>query len=88
MQFSKDKPLIKVREYVKSSEAGVLGDMYRASTSVHRGLAEGLADGEGHVRRANAGGGLDGQVVSLLGDFDYRAGGGRHGDLPEENVHT
>lgn len=73
---------------MKSSKAGMSSDMYRTSTPVHRGLAEGLADGEGDVCRANTGGGLDGQVVSLLGDFHYWAGGGRHCDLPEENVHT
>lgn len=61
-------------------------DVHRASTSVHRGLAEGLADGEGDVGGADAGGCLDGQVVSLLADFHYGAGGRCHGHLPEENV--
>ena len=60
--------------------------MYRTSTAVHRGLTEGAAHGEGDVGGADAGGGLDGQVVSLLADLHHWAGGGRHCDLPEEKV--
>lgn len=61
---------------------------YRAGSSVHRGLAEGLTHGEGDVGGADAGGRLDGQALSLLGDLHRRAGGGRHRNLPQEHIHT
>lgn len=61
-------------------------DAYRAGASVHRGLAEGLADREGDVGGADARGGLDGQLVSLLADFHRRAGGCCHRHFPEEHV--
>lgn len=67
---------------------GEVRDMYRTSASVHRGLAEGLADSEGDVCSAKACGGLDGQLVSLLGDLHYWAGGRRHCHFPEEQVDT
>lgn len=59
---------------------------YRTSAPVHRGLTEGLADGEGDVGSANACGGLDGQLLSLLADLHYGAGGCRHRHFPEEHV--
>ena len=61
---------------------------YRAGTSIHCGLTEGLTNSEGDMGGADAGGGLNGQTLSLLGDFHCWAGGRRHCDLPQEHIHT
>lgn len=37
---------------------------------------------------ADAGGGLDGQSLPMLGDFYRWAGGRCHCNLPQENIHT
>lgn len=62
--------------------------MYRAWTPVHCDLIEGLTNNEGDVGRTDTGGGLDGQTLSLLGDFHCWAGGRYHCNLPQENIHT
>ncbi len=67
---------------------GMLRDAYRAGTSIHRGLIEGLTHGEGDVGSADARRCLDGQTLSLLSDFHCRAGGRCHRNLPQENIHT
>jgi len=66
----------------------VTWDVYRAGTSIHRGLVEGLPHGEGDVGGADAGGRLDGQTLVLLGDLHRRAGGRSHCDLPQEHIHA
>lgn len=63
-------------------------DVYRAGTSIHRGLAERLTHGEGDIGGADAGGCLDGQSLFLLGDFHCRAGRRCHCNLPQEHVDT
>lgn len=63
-------------------------DVYRAGTSIHRGLVEGLTHGEGDMGGTDAGGRLDGQTLVLLGDFHGRAGGRSHCNLPQEHIHT
>lgn len=65
-----------------------LRNEYRARASIHRVLIKGLANSEGDEGGADTGGRLDGQALSLLGDFNRRAGGCCHCNLPQENVHT
>ena len=67
---------------------GKLGNVYRAGPSIHRGLVEGLTHGEGDVGRTDTGGRLDGQSLSLLGDFHGWAGSRRHCNLSQEHIHT
>lgn len=66
----------------------VTWDVYRAGTSIHCGLIEGLTNSEGDMGGTDTGGCLDGQTLSLLGDFHCRARGRRHCNLPQENIHT
>lgn len=61
---------------------------YRAGTSIHCGLIEGLTHGEGDMGGADAGGCFDGQTLILLGDFHCRAGGCCRCNLPQEHIHT
>lgn len=63
-------------------------ECYSARASIHCVLIEGLAHGEGDMGGAYAGGGLDGETLSLLGDLYCRPGGCSHGYLPDKHVHT
>lgn len=63
-------------------------DVYRAGAAIHRRLIEGLTHSEGDMGGADACGCLDGQTLSLLGDFHCWAGGRRHCNLPQEHIHT
>lgn len=61
---------------------------YRAGTSIHCCLIEGLTHSEGDMGGADAGGCLDWQTLSLLGDFHRRTGGSCHCYLSQEHIHT
>lgn len=65
-----------------------LRNEYRAGASIHRVLIKGLTNSEGDEGGADTGGRLDGQALSLLGDFHRGAGSCCHCNLPQENVHT
>ena len=66
----------------------LLCSWYRAGTSVHRGLVEGLSHGEGDLGGAHAGGGLDVEALPLLTDVHRGAGRCGHRDLPHKDIHT
>ena len=61
---------------------------YRAGTSVHCGLVEGLTHSEGNLGGAHTGGGLDVEALPILADLHRGAGRCGHRDLPHKDIHT